>query len=148
MSFALSPSCLPRAQWFCRRHLAALFVALCAPVAAQSPQEWIRVQTMAQGHVLQAQAVSRPATTQPFTVNTLLDYSQPQHWGTKGERFLSSTAQWELNCSTGAYRALGFTAFADRMGQGAVVAQQSRPADWAAAPAASIPGELLRWACR
>ena len=135
---------------FLRARRAGLHVlaALLMPLSAQAQSEWLRLQTMPQGHVLHAQAVQRPAAAQPLSVNSLLDYSQAQHWGSKGERFQSSTARWELNCANGTYRALTFTAFAERMGQGPVVAQQAQASDWATAPNGSIPFELLRWACR
>ena len=103
---------------------------------------------MGPGHVLQAQAVQRPVAAEPFTVNSLLDYREPQFWGTRGERFESSMAQWELHCTSRTARTLSFTAYAQRGGQGAVVAQQAKPTDWAVAPPGSIPAELLSWACR
>ncbi len=81
-------------------------------------------------------------------VITLLDYGQTQYWGHKGERFQSSTASWELNCGNGEYRSMNFSAYAQGMGRGAVITQQSQSTDWGPAPTGSIPSELLRWACR
>jgi hypothetical protein len=118
---------------------------LSSHVAAQG--DWVTVKTLAQDHVLYAQPVQRQAAAQTIPVTSLIDYSQVQYWGRNGDRFQSSTAQWELDCATRSYRSIAFVAFTERMGRGASVARQAQVTEWATAPAASVPGELLRWAC-
>lgn len=130
-----------------RLGLCTAVVAL-APMTALAQVEWTKLSTTAQGHTLHVQTPVRPNVGTVIQLTTLLDYGQTQYWGHKGERYQSSTTSWELNCSTGAYRSMGFSAHAHGMGRGAVITQQSQSTDWAPAPSGSIPSELLRWACR
>lgn len=115
----------------------------CALAAAQS--SWTLVGSRGEGDTLYAESVKGTAGP-TLTVNSLLDYAKPQWWGAE-KRYHSTTAQWELNCKEGTYRTLGFTVYAGKMGAGDVVVNDAQPSGWGVMTAASIPGDLARWAC-
>lgn len=110
-----------------------------------SASAWVKVADLTDGDVLYANASASQGPTVALT--TLLVYARPQLLG-QGSAVLATQARWELRCSDGQYRNLAFTTHAGKTADSPVVAQHSQPSDWSTAPPESMPGRLLRWACK
>ena len=126
-------------------------------LAASAAGPWVPVSTRADGDALFAQAVTSSASSAPsapsnnsaavLQVTSLLNYSKTQWWGAD-KRYQSTVAQWEIQCAQGTYRTVSFTAFAGSMGSGEVVMSERQTSLWSLVSPQSIPGDLLRWACK
>ena len=127
---------------------------------ATSAGPWVPVSTRADGDALFAQAVtsSAPSASSALSshshnsaavtqVTSLLNYSKTQWWGAD-KRYQSTVAQWEIQCAQGTYRTVSFTAYAGSMGSGEVVMSERQTSLWSPVSPQSIPGDLLRWACK
>lgn len=102
---------------------------------------------LSDGDVLYAQGPVPQADGGTVPITTLLVYGQPQRQG-QGSPIQATRAQWELRCSDRHYRNLSFTTHSGKAADSAVVDQHTQPSIWSGAPPQSLPGKLLRWACR
>lgn len=109
--------------------------------------EWATVATRGEGDVLYADTAAKVVNGPLVRVSSLMDYGKPQLWGVD-KRFNSTKAQWELNCQTRTYRTLSYSAHTEKKGAGEAVVAEAQASNWSPATEASIPGDLLRWACK
>jgi hypothetical protein len=123
-------------------------------LAASAAGPWVPVSTRADGDALFAQAITSSAppalshnSAAVMQVMSLLNYSKTQWWGAD-KRYQSTVAQWEIQCAQGTYRTVSFTGYAGSMGSGEVVMSDRQTSLWSPVSPQSIPGDLLRWACK
>ena len=129
------------------RKLVVASVGMCA-LAASAAGPWVPVSTRADGDALFAQALTpSTAAATVVEVTSLLNYGKAQWWGAD-KRYQSTVAQWEFQCGQGLYRTLSFSAYAGSMGAGDVVMSDRQASLWSPVTSQSIPGDLLRWACK
>jgi len=109
--------------------------------------EWTQLASRGEGHILFVDRSSAVTNGPLVKVTSLFTYAKPQQWA-QGEGYSSTKAQWELNCQERSYRVLSLSLHRDPSGTGNVVANEIQPSAWSSAPESSIPGDLLRWACK